>query len=188
MLVTTAMVGESIRKEPSDSSASATRNFPWPSLALVPMAFELAADDDGRVDARHGRGRGHHGGGGGLAVGAGDGDAVLHAHQLGQHLGARDHRDHAAAWAATTSGLSSCTAVEMTTTSAFCTFSAAWPMPISPPEAGQPLGGVRAAQVGAGDLVAQVEQHLGDAAHADAADADEMNFLYFPVHEASASP
>ena len=28
-----------------------------------------------------------------LAVRAGDGDAVLHAHQLGEHLGARDDRD-----------------------------------------------------------------------------------------------
>ena len=30
------MVGESLRNDPSDSSASATRNSPWPSRALVP--------------------------------------------------------------------------------------------------------------------------------------------------------
>ena len=36
MVVTTAMVGASLRNEPSDSSASATRNSPWPSRALEP--------------------------------------------------------------------------------------------------------------------------------------------------------
>ena len=36
MVVTTAMVGVSFRKEPSDSSASATRYSPWPSRALEP--------------------------------------------------------------------------------------------------------------------------------------------------------
>ena len=34
-----------------------------------------------------------------------------------------------------------------------------------------------AAQVGAGDLHAQAKQDLGDAAHADSADADEVRVL-----------
>ena len=34
-----------------------------------------------------------------------------------------------------------------------------------------------APQIGAGDLHAQVEQNLGNAAHADAADADEVRVL-----------
>ena len=38
------------------------------------------------------------------------------------------------------------------------------------------------AEIGAGDLVAEVEQHFGDAAHADAANADEMNALNFRKH------
>jgi hypothetical protein len=46
---------------------------------------------------------------------------------------------------------------------------------------GQPLGDAPL-QVGAGDLVAEVQQHLGDAAHADAADADEMDALNFCKH------
>src|SRR5512134_145792 len=41
MLVTTAMVGDNLRNEPSDSSASATRNLPWPSLALLPRVLSL---------------------------------------------------------------------------------------------------------------------------------------------------
>src|SRR5205807_9262353 len=41
----------------------------------------------------------------------------------------------------------------------------------------QPLGDNRRLQVGAGDAVAQREQHLGNAAHAHPADADQMNAL-----------
>ncbi len=36
MLVTTAIVGDKARKEPSLSSASAIRISPWPNLALEP--------------------------------------------------------------------------------------------------------------------------------------------------------
>ena len=39
MVVTTAMVGESLRNEPSDSSASATRNSPWPRRAFSPRPW-----------------------------------------------------------------------------------------------------------------------------------------------------
>src|SRR5512140_130924 len=41
MLVTTATVGESFRNEPSLSSASATRNSPWPSFAFDPRLFSF---------------------------------------------------------------------------------------------------------------------------------------------------
>ena len=41
MLVTTAITGESSRKVPSLSSASATSSSPWPRRALVPMACTL---------------------------------------------------------------------------------------------------------------------------------------------------
>src|SRR5512134_1903099 len=41
MLVTTATVGDSFRNEPSLSSASATRNSPWPSFALDPRLFSF---------------------------------------------------------------------------------------------------------------------------------------------------
>ena len=37
-------------------------------------------------------------------------------------------------------------------------------------------------EVGSGDFVAEVQQHLGDAAHADASDADEVNALNFGEH------
>src|SRR5437016_6171693 len=41
MLVTTAMIGDRRRKVPSLSSASATRNSPWPRRALVPSVRSL---------------------------------------------------------------------------------------------------------------------------------------------------
>ena len=66
------------------------------------------------------------------------------------------------------------TALETTTTSARATFRRG-----GRSDAGaqrrQAAGNVAVAQVRAGHPVAQVQQHLGDAAHADAADADEMD-------------
>ena len=50
---------------------------------------------------------------------------------------------------------------------------------------GQAMRDRRRLQVGAGNLVAEVQQHLGDAAHADAADADEMHALNFGKHGSS---
>ena len=53
--------------------------------------------------------------------------------------------------------------------------------------AGEAMGDGRGLEVGAGDLVAEVEQDFGDTAHADAADADEMNALNFGEHGSVAS-
>ena len=52
---------------------------------------------------------------------------------------------------------------------------------------GQTLRDGRGLEVRAGDLVAEVQQHLGDAAHADATDAHEMNALNLGEHELVAS-
>ena len=95
-LVTTAITGARCRKEPSLSSASATRKEPRPepraaALALRARADHAPAHHDGRVEARHLEHVREERGGRRLAVGAGDGDAVLEPHHLGQHLGARDH-------------------------------------------------------------------------------------------------
>ena len=49
-------------------------------------------------------------------------------------------------------------------------------------QAEQPVGNRRAFQVGAGDAVAQVEQDLGDSAHADAANPYEMYVLRADEH------
>ena len=57
------------------------------------VAVDDAAVDHRRVDPAGVEQRGDHRGRRGLAVGAGDRDGRLQPHQLGQHLGAADHRD-----------------------------------------------------------------------------------------------
>src|SRR5579864_6870125 len=49
-------------------------------------------------------------------------------------------------------------------------------------EPGQPVGGRAQFQIRATDLIAQVKQHLGDPAHADSTDTDEVEMLYLKKH------
>ena len=56
------------------------------------------------------------------------------------------------------------------------------------PERGEPVRHRGALQVGAGHRVAEVQQHLGDAAHAGAADPDEVDVLDPPKHAHPARP
>ena len=98
MLVTTARIGASFRKEPSLSSDSTTRKSLWPTRAFEPpivptrpptttvgsspAKFRIVAIIDVVVV---------------LPWLPGHGDSVFQAHQLGQQLAARDHRNlHAA--------------------------------------------------------------------------------------------
>ena len=62
---------------------------------------------------------------------------------------------------------------EETTTTAASTLLALWPIITCAPLA-QALGVGALGGVGALHLIAEIEQHFGDAGHADAADADEM--------------
>jgi hypothetical protein len=87
-----------------------------------------------------------------------------------------------AARAAITSGLSPFTAVEVTTASAPAMWFASWPTCHADAQRGQALQGGAVALVAAGDAVAQVVQDLGDAAHAGAADADEVDVLDGVLH------
>ena|SRR5437660_3177152 len=47
----------------------------------------------------------------------------------------------------------------------------------------EPLYDRRTFQVGAGNLIPKIQQHLGNTAHADATDAHEMNTLNLGEHE-----
>ncbi len=80
-----------------------------------------------------------------------------------------------AARAATTSGLLPFTALEITTTWAFSMHFASWPMVTCTPRLARRWVIGLVLQVGPAHLVAEVHQHLGDAGHADAADADEVD-------------
>ncbi|MNO33744.1 hypothetical protein D3C76_237630 [compost metagenome] len=107
-------------------------------------------------------------------MGTGDGDAVAVAHQLGQHLGTGHHRNAAFQRCRNfrvgrvdgtgdheyigSGGVLGTVADEDFGTEGF-----------------QALGDRRSFQVGARDLVAQVQQHFGNPAHAHTADTDEVD-------------
>jgi len=52
-------------------------------------------------------------------------------------------------------------------------------------QAGETLRSGRTLEIRAGDFVAEVQQNLGDTAHADATDTDEMNPLNSSEHEST---
>ena len=176
------MMGASLRNEPSLSSDSTTRKSLCPTRALEPPMVPTRPPTTtvGSSPAWL-RMVAVMRGGGGLAVAAGHRDAVLQPHQLGQQLAARDHRnlqparllhfgilvvhgraDHQRPRAGHVGG-----------GVAFVDARA---------QRGQPLGDGRQLQIGPADLVAEVQQHLGDAAHADPADAGEMQVLRTKKH------
>ena len=137
---------------------------------------DAAADDDGGIEAAGREHAGHHRGGGGLAVHAGDGDAVLEPHEFGQHLRALDDGnlarvgfdDFRIGGADRGAGDDHGGSGDVAGLVAFVDGGA---------QLRQAIGDRTAAQIGAGDLHAEVEQDLGDAAHADAADANEVRVL-----------
>ena len=99
------------------------------------------------------------------------------AHDGAQRLGPAQHRDARAVRAATTSGLSSGIAVEITTaSSASATLPAAWPTcaatPSEPERARAPRD---SREVGAAHGWPMRDEHGGDRAHAGAADADDVD-------------
>src|SRR5207244_3368845 len=135
---------------------------------------ELAAHHRGGIEAGVRDHGGDEAGGGGLAVAAGDGHALLEAHQLGQHLGAGDDGDAAGAGGADLGvrlahGAGGDHHVDVVGEVAFAVADGD-----AAAQLRQAAGDVALFQVGAADAIAQVEQQLGDAAHADAADPDEV--------------
>jgi hypothetical protein len=133
-----------------------------------------AAIDDGRVEAAGVEQGRDHRGRGGLAVGAGNGDAGFQPHQFGQHLGTAHDRN---APSRERRRVRDCPSdggrdhhnlghAEILRGMADGDGRAAILQPLDRIA----LGGVRALH-----LVAEVQQNLGDAGHADAADADEMD-------------
>jgi hypothetical protein len=80
------------------------------------------------------------------------------------------------------SGLSSATAEEYTTTWASPRLPAWWPMLILAPMERSLDDRVRVGDVRAGHRKAQIDEEFGDAAHADASDADEVDVAYASKH------
>ena len=140
-----------------------------------------AADHHRRVEASVVQDGGGHRRGGGLAVAARHRNAVLQPHQLGQHLAARDDRDLQTARllhlgvrfvdrGADNEGAG---AGEIGGAVAFEHTGA---------HRGKPLGNGRKLHIRPADLVTEVEQHFGNAAHSDPAYARKMKMLGAKKH------
>ena len=138
------------------------------------IGVDDAAIDHGGIEAAGIEQRCDHRGRGGLAVGAGDGDAALQPHQLGQHLGAAHHRNAAFARrrqfrivALDRGGdHDDLRAVDVLRLVADRDPRAVLAQTVEIVI----VRGVRALHG-----IAEIEQHLGDAAHADPADPDEVD-------------
>ena len=112
---------------------------------------------------------------------SGNGDAVFEAHQLGQHLRPLDDRHMPLARGCNFRVVFADGGAGNNHLCAFGVLSAvSFKDGCAQPR--QTLGHGRKLEVGAGNLVSEREQNLGDAAHADAANADKMNALYLCEH------
>ena len=145
---------------------------PQPRIGAV--GIDDAAIDDGGIEIAGIEQRRNHRGGGGLAVGAGNRDAAFQPHQFGQHLRAPHHRN-----ALGTRGEQ----FRIVALDRGGHHQHVGARDVLRPVADRDIDALLAQPhhigafrcIGALHRVAEIAQHLGDAAHADAADADEMN-------------
>ena len=174
MFVTTATVGNRWRNEPSDSSASATRISPLPRRAFEPKARALPPI---------------------TTVGSSAASARITAIIVvvvvlpwlpatatpsltrisSPSISARGMTGMLRARAAAISGLSGRTALDTTTTSARDYVLGTVADADARAQPGQAANDVAVAHVRPRHRVPEVQQHLGDTGHTDAADADEMD-------------
>ena len=118
---------------------------------------------------------------------AGDGDAVFQPHQLGQHFGPLDDRNLACP------GFDDLgIALADRRTRHHHTGADDIPCRVTLEdgcsESAEPIRGSGAAEVGARDGVAEVQQNLGDSAHPDAANSYKMNSLRLDKHGCRCTP
>ena len=145
-----------------------------PELGVGAGAVELAPDHEGRVQAALAQNGRDQAGGGGLAMGAGHGNAMTVAHDLGQHLGARNHRHpvlpgHGDLGIGFVHGAGDHDHVRLGTVLATVTNGH------PDTKRAQMLGHGAFADIGAGDLIPLVVEHFRDPAHAGTADAHEVD-------------
>ena len=140
------------------------------------------ADNKRRIKTGMGENGRHQTGSGGFAMGAGNGNALLQAHQFGQH-----HRAGHDGNAPLTCGNDFRILIRHRTRhhhhighlQIFRAMAKLHPRT----RRAQALYRGAVGQIGTGHLIAKVEQHLGNAAHADATDADEMDVFNLMFHD-----
>ena len=138
------------------------------------IGVDDAAIDHGRIETAGVEQRRHHRGGRGLAMRAGDGDAAFQPHQLRQHLGAAHHRQPLRAGGDKLRIVGFDRRRDDDDAGAVEVFGLMADRDLHAFVA-QPLDVGAVGLVGALHDIAEIHQHLGDAAHADAADADKMH-------------
>ena len=146
--------------------------------------IDAPAHNDCRIKPARRQHRRYHGRGRRFAMHAGDGDAILQPHQFRQHFCALDHgnvqpprfvdfRISRADCRAGDDNVGPGDVLRALTFKYDCT------------QAGQPIRHRRAFQIRAGNLVAKIQQHLGNPTHADAADAHKMHALDLGKHKSN---
>ena len=147
---------------------------------MMPPLMTVGSKPAGVEQRRHQRRRRR------LAVGAGDGDALLQPHQLGEHFGPPHHRN-APRPRRRQLGIVALDRGRDDDHRRLAEMRGVMADEDGRAVLAQPLDVGVVAGVRALHLVAEIDQHLGDAGHADAADADEMDGakLARQFHEAS---
>ncbi|MNJ55051.1 hypothetical protein D3C77_505230 [compost metagenome] len=143
-------------------------------LGIGARRVQPAADDERGVQPGGGEHRRQQAGGGGLAMGAGHRDAMPVAHQLGEHLGTRHHGNASLQRMGDFRVALVDGAGDHQHIGFFDILRVVTDEHIGA-ETFQPRSDRRGLDIRAGNLVPHVEQHLGDAAHADSADTDEVD-------------
>jgi len=132
---------------------------------IAVRALQAPADHERRIEPALGEDARHQTRGGGLAVRARDRDGVAKAHELAQHLGARHYR-HAAGERRGELGIRAIDRARDHDHVRLPQMLGRMAQENSRAEPSKALRDCVGAQVRALHLVAQVEQHLGDTAHA----------------------
>ena len=167
-----------VDREPQERAVAFVRldhhPFAGPKPGVGSVGVDDAAVDHRRIEPGGVQQRRHERGGGGLAMRAGDGHALLEPHQLGEHLGAADDRN-APRPRGRDLGIVALHRRRDDNHGSRAEIGLVMADEHRRALLAQALDIGVVAQVRTLDLMAEIEQHFGDARHADAADPDEMD-------------
>ena len=178
--------GHQFKKGPIALIRLGNQKLSLPQLRITADAVQSSSDDHGWIEPGRTQNRGNEGGCRRLSMGPCNGDAHLHPHQFRQHLCPRNDGDepllsHFDFRIVRTNGGGDDQDV--------CLFHILPLMAIInfASQSLEPPGHLCLLHVRTADPIPQVKQNLGDSAHPDAADPDEMDVsdLPFSIHNPS---
>ncbi len=137
-------------------------------------AIQQPANHIGRIQPACIQHRSHQTGGGGFAMRARNRNAITEAHQLSQHLGTTNHRN-TLCLCLKKFGVIRCNGGRNDHHIGTMHPLGLMPDPHLRSQLAQTAHRGRLAHIAAANHVIQIQQHLGNTAHAHATDADEMN-------------